>query len=127
MKEFQATKFVAWKAKLYEIVGFEPEIEVKWDTINLEESNLGRDTTFEYFEEVWFTPLLRVFEQICSDDMGKEAVRDGLKKIVIDGSKGTSWSESSFKDGELHILHLFDTNTKDDRVTGWTQMIEARL
>ncbi len=128
LKEFQTSFYESWKAKFDKVLGFESNVEVKWDTLHTNEYSYGREQYFEWWETGYFSPLLEVFKQICSDDMGKEAVKDGLKKIIIDGSTGDRPEDSKFDDGVFRINHQFSNiSAEEGRVNGWRKMIEAKL
>lgn len=128
VSEFQSTAFNKWKEKFNKAIGFNVSMEVKWDTMQSEDYQ-DRDDYFKWYEAVYFTPLMKVFEDICGDAMGKKAVKEGLKKIIIDGSDGSAASHSSFEDGVFTLLHRFNTNVDDgnDRVKTWKKMIESKI
>ena len=127
-QEFQNTEFAVWKKQFEEIVGFEIPMEIKWDTMQSDDRS-NKDDYFKWYQMVYFTPLLDVFKGVCADDMGKEAVRSMVKKIVIDGTVGGSPSASTFEDGVFQINHKYCTNVGDgdDRTRVWTQLIESKL
>jgi hypothetical protein len=49
---------------------------------------------------------------ICSDDMGKEAVRDGLKKVRLVNVKSNDEREMTFEGGvlEMHVAYAQGAN-----------------
>ena len=55
--------------------------------------------------------------------------KKGIKKIVVDGSDGSSPRASTFEEGVFTLKHKFDTNVDngDERVKEWTKMIESKL
>lgn len=101
VKAFQDEKYPALKAEIDQAAGFAVETEVQWDTLAKEDYAHLYD---EAFEKVFFRPLIDALNAVSFDDMGKEALKDGLKKITI-RSSGTS--EVRFTGGVL----LFDKDS----------------
>lgn len=125
---YQQEKFPAWKNKIDAAVGFDLPLEVKWDTM-VSDSYDQQDDYFAWYDKVYFSPLLNALQQVCQDAMGKEAVKAGLKKVVIDGSEGTFPEKSAFEGGVFSVAHVFHTNVDDvnDRTVGWRKLLEAGL
>jgi hypothetical protein len=66
----------------------------------------------EGFTKVYFTPIIEAFKEITIDDLGKEALKATLKKIVIK-NEGDIYSASyayAFNNGVLTIDHKPFTN-----------------
>lgn len=126
--EFQKSSYEKWKEQFDRVVGVKMKIDVKWDTLQNEEYQ-NRDDYFKWYEMVYFKPLMDAFKELCSDDMGKKAVREGVRKITIDGSDGSSYRHSKFEDGVLEINHKFHSNVDDikGRTDGWRKLIEEKL
>ena len=126
--EFQKTEYPKWASELNAIVGHDVPVEVKWDTMQSDDYE-KREQYFEWYASVYFNPIKAAVSAICADDMGKEALHGSLKKIVIDGSEGSSPSHSSFADGIWHVKHKFNSNVDDEseRVKVWTKMLEEKL
>lgn len=106
VKSFQDEKLPKLTEEINEAAGFDVPMEVDW-------AKIGKDV-FEHnptlFEEavtkVYFLPLIEALKEIGSDDMGKEALQAGLKKVECKNTKN-QWMEQaiSFKDGTLLIDH----------------------
>jgi hypothetical protein len=128
IQEFQTTEFQKWKTDFDKVVGFEMPMEVKWDTLQSNDSESKVDY-FRWYNQVYFSPLMKVFTALCADSMGKDAVKGAVKKIVIDGTDGIYASSSTFDNGTLHIKHKFDSNThkEDERIEVWTKLVESKL
>ncbi|MGD1840955.1 MAG: hypothetical protein ACFB0B_08680 [Thermonemataceae bacterium] len=112
IKEVEDNQYPAFKQKVADIIGFEVALEINWESLARE----GSDHIYkEGFEKVFVTPTLEAFESICQDDMGKEAIKEALKKIVIkdenDHFSYTQWVD--FKEGILTLDHKIDTNLDD--------------
>ena len=99
VKSFQDTKYPKLKAEIDQAAGFEVEIEVKWDTLAVEDyAELYEDA----FPKVYFRPLIDAIKAVCVDDLGKEALKEGLKKITI---ASEARSEVTFQFGILAISY----------------------
>lgn len=124
--QYQEAEFPGVMKKVAEVVGCELQFDVHWDTI-AEPQQAARYS--ELFEKVYFTPLLNALKAIAVDDMGKNALKAGLKKIVIDGSDGSSSNNFSFQDGVLTLQHRPFTNIDDveERSLGIQKLLEAKL
>jgi hypothetical protein len=61
----------------------------------------------ECFHKVYFTPLINAIKEIAADDMGKEALREALKKVVIKNEGGIYYASGAylFNGGVLTIDH----------------------
>lgn len=104
MNAFQETQFEEWKRKLHAAIGTAVPIEVNWDQLMVEgSSHLYQDA----WTKVYFAPLYEAFQSIAGDEMGKKALQNGLKKIVV-CSTGTT--KISFKDGVLNFDHPATSN-----------------
>ena len=121
VKDYQESIFPGWKKQFDEVCGCEIPMEVKWETMQKDEYN--RDLYFKYYEAVYFRPLMSVFTDLCSDTLGKDAVKAGVKKIIIDGSEGIGPKYSTFTDGVFTLKHKFEK----DRAEGWKKTIGAKL
>ncbi len=111
IKEVEENIYPKLKEQLIAILGFEPEFEIDW--ASLAEEGKG-DLYAEGFEKIYFAPALACFESVCADDLGKEAIQETLKKIIIK-NEGT-WSASqfsSFEGGILTLEHEIGTNHHD--------------
>lgn len=107
VKIFQEQTFPGLKERMDAAAGFEVPVEVAWDTLAVEDyAHLYE----EAFPKVYFEPVIGAIEGICIDDMGQEALREGLKQVVLRNSGST---ELSFVDGVLLVDHHPVTNLDD--------------
>jgi uncharacterized membrane-anchored protein YjiN (DUF445 family) len=110
------------------VVGKEVEVEVNW-------SSISKDSMSHLYAEAWpqvyFQPLVKAMKSICSDDMGKEAIQETLKKVVIQDEIHTAtpsrWSK--FEDGVLTLDHMPTTNLGQiqDRTEAVQNLLENSL
>ncbi|MDR3055414.1 MAG: hypothetical protein LBU53_08440 [Zoogloeaceae bacterium] len=87
--------------------GFAVPVEVKWDTIagSGQSDAYGHD---DYWTNIYFVPLKKALVSIAIDAMGKKALKEHLKKIVIHYNEATAPSSDyakgvSFKGGVLTL------------------------
>ncbi|MDQ7826935.1 MAG: hypothetical protein RDV48_29320 [Candidatus Eremiobacteraeota bacterium] len=128
VKKFQDDIFPGLKKKVDEAAAFEVAMEIDWESLGIEEmTHLYEDS----FPKVYFQPLINGFKEICIDDMGKEALRAGLKKVVICNRMGnySAGSAINFDGGVLTIDHLPTTNIDDvrDRTKAVVEVISKKL
>lgn len=126
-EQFRTEQFPDWQRKINEAASFEVPVEVAWSELAVDDYATSYG---EFFPKVYFDPLVRALAGITIDDMGKEALKDGLTKIVIKNS-GNYASETgfSFTDGVLTLDHRSDTNIDyGDERTQWLQkLMESNL
>lgn len=123
---WQEKEFKEWQTKLNTIAGFEIPFDVRWETL-LED---GRATLMnEGYTKVYFQPLHDALTSICADQMGKDALKGALKKVVIDGTKGSDPNDLTFKDGQLTFQHKPFSNMDNvkGRAERLTKLFEAAL
>jgi len=112
VKSFQEGTFKKLEKKINTAAGKTLAIEVDWDS-------LAEDGMSHLYEDSWskiyFEPVIAALKNICSDDMGKEAVSDSLDTIVIKNKAGNfsprEWS--SFKKKTLTLDHKPTSNIDD--------------
>jgi hypothetical protein len=103
-KEFQDKQFPDLRNEIHKVAGFPVPIEVNWDQIAVE----GQ---VDYFKEAWteifFKPVIEALRQIGRDEMGKEVIKGGLKKIELRNSAGnySPGSAITFQGGMIVIDH----------------------
>jgi hypothetical protein len=119
IKNFQEKSYPKLTKEINSIAGTDVPIEVDWDSIAVD----GYSELYEEgFTKVYFTPLADALKGICADDMGKTALKEALKKVVIKNSSDSySPSNFSFADGVLVIDHsptsnLADTKDRTDKI-----------
>jgi len=127
VKAYQENIYPGIKSKVDNAAGFEVCVEVDWDTLAVDE--LGH-LYEEAFAKVYFEPLIGAITAICTDDMGKNAMKEGLKKVVISNKTGNYNSQNfKFEDGALILDHESTTNLDDseDRKSSIMNLFESNL
>ena len=95
VKELQETVLPGRVKEIEEICGKAIPYEVAWDTI---QDDL---TALNFLDNVSCHRLNMALRVICLDEMGKEAVRDGLKLVRLVNVKEPSAMRLGFADGVL--------------------------
>jgi hypothetical protein len=127
VERFKNEDYPGWKSKIDEAAGFEVPIEVAWEELAVADY---ADRYAEYFPLVYFQPLLDALSAIGADEMGKDALRGGVTKVVIRNSdEFFSPSGISFADGVITFDHKSDTNTHhvDERTKALQEALESGL
>jgi len=101
---------------------------VNWESLaEAESAHLYEET----WPKVYFTPVVDALKAICADDMGRDALKAVLKKVVIENKNGvySASQVAAFADGVLTIDHKPCTNVDDvaDRTTAITKLLESKL
>ena len=126
-ERFKNEDYPGWKARIDEAAGFDVPIEVAWDELAVPDY---ADRYAEYFPQVYFQPLADAFGAIGAADMGKEALRGGVSKIVVKNS-GEYFSPRgiTFAEGVLTFDHMSDSNTHhvEERTKAIQALLEANL
>ncbi|MDO6490994.1 MULTISPECIES: hypothetical protein [unclassified Cellulophaga] len=127
-KAFQDEKFPALKEQITKAAGFDVPLEIEWETLFEDRfTHLYMDT----YSQIYFEPLVEAFTAITADDMGKEALQEGLKKVVIVNRDNHHNPERAytFTDGVLEVNHCPVSNAPDvsSRVKVLTNLLENNL
>jgi hypothetical protein len=127
-KEFQDKSLPALLTEIHKYAGFEVPVDISWDQLAKE----GVSERFtENWKKVYFQPTIEALKSISRDEMGRDALKSGLKKIVFCNSSGRYSPESaiSFTSGELTIDHDPDCNIDyiEDRTNHARKEMERSL
>jgi hypothetical protein len=127
VEQFKNNDYPSWKAKIDQAAGFDVPVEVAWQELAAEDY---ASSYASFFPKVYFRPLVDALTGITVDDLGKDAIRDGLRKIVVRNTGQFSSTRGfTFDDGVLTVDHLPHTNVDDsaERAKGLQQMLESAL
>ena len=116
-----------WKARIDQAAGFDITVEVSWEQLAEEDY---ADSYAEFFPKVYFQPLAEALAAVTIDDLGKNALREGLAKIVIRNDGGFySTSGISFTGGVLTFDHQPHANVDygEERAKGLQRALEDGL
>ena len=105
IKELQEVTFPARVKEIEEICGKAIPYEVDWDSLADDAEALN------FIDNISCHRLNMALRTICIDDMGKEAVRDGLKMIKLKNVKDKSAMKMTFEGGalEMHCAYALRT------------------
>ncbi|MBN9413813.1 hypothetical protein ABS71_16025 [bacterium SCN 62-11] len=122
-KAFQDDSYPGLKQELDAAAHKNVLVEVDWDSLAVEDYSANYQ---EWWPKVYFMPLIEAFKSIAFDDMGREALASGLKKVVI---RNSGSSEASFQDGVLTLDYSSVSNVDywEDRKNTWLKLLEKGL
>ncbi|KRB55644.1 hypothetical protein [Flavobacterium sp. Root186] len=96
-ESIKVEKLPAFEAKLKERAGYDIKVDIDWNTFTAyDEYPLSRlDIVFDDVESF--------VKKICSDDMGKEALKDKLSTIRLTNSENNDDVKMELKDDTLFL------------------------
>jgi hypothetical protein len=97
VKELQDTTFPERVREIEEICGAPIPYEVDWDSIS------DNAEALNFIDNVSCHRLNMALRMICQDDMGKQAVREGLKKIKLKNVADKAAMKMTFEGGVLEM------------------------
>jgi hypothetical protein len=106
IKELQDTTLPGRVKEIEEICGKAIPYDVDWDSLADDLEGLN------FLDNISCHRLNMALRTICIDDMGKEAVREGLKTIKLKNVKDKSAMKLSFEGGvlEMHCAYAQRTD-----------------
>ena len=105
IKELQEVTFPGRVKEIEEICGKAISYEVDWDSLADDAEALN------FIDNLSCHRLNMALRTICTDDMGRQAVRDGLKKIKLKNVKDKSAMRMSFENGVLEMQCAYALRT----------------
>jgi hypothetical protein len=123
LNQFALTVFPGLKQQVDEAAGFDVPLEVRWDTLAKDATHSSSWLTG--WPKIYFQPMIDAFQQICVDDLGKQALRTGLKRVVIQDTRvGHSSWWATFEGGTLTLDTMF---TNVDAVADRTKVLRDAI
>lgn len=106
IKELQETTFPERVKEIEEICGKPIPYEVDWESLANDAEALN------FIDNISCHRLNMALRIICLDDMGKEAVRDGLNLVKLKNVPDKSAMQLRFQDGvlEMHCAYALRTD-----------------
>lgn len=133
IKKYQDEKFPEIVKSIRKAAGFDVEIDFRWDTIALP----GQGESYSedgFWTKIYSEPLIAALQQIGKDDLGKQALKRGLKKVVVLFDEKTAPASNypnglTFEAGTLSINWTPNTNVDDvkERVKAIVSTLEPKL
>jgi hypothetical protein len=105
IKELQETTFPERVKEIEEICGKAIPYEVDWESLADDAEGLN------FIDNLSCHRLNMALRVICLDDLGKEAVREGLKLVKLKNVKDKAAMNMTFEDGvlEMHCAYALRT------------------
>jgi hypothetical protein len=105
IKELQEKTLPARSQEIAEIVGASIPYDVDWDSLADDAEGLN------YVDNASCHRLNMALRVICQDDLGKQAVREGLKRIRLKNVKSKGEMKMSFESGvlDMHCAYALRT------------------
>jgi len=106
IKDLQDNTFPGRVKEIEEICGVAIPYEVDWESLADDAEGLN------FIDNISCHRLNMALRVICQDDMGKQAVRDGLKKVRLKNVKDKSAMKMTFENGvlEMHCAYAQRTD-----------------
>lgn len=106
IKELQEVTFPERVREIEEICGAPIPYEVDWDSLASDAAGLN------FIDNLSCHRVNMALRVICQDDMGREAVRDGLRLIKLQNVADTGSMSIAFSDGvlEMHCAYAQGTS-----------------
>jgi hypothetical protein len=127
VEQFRTGQYPEWQERIETAAGFPVPVEVVWDELAVD----GYAGSYaEFFPKVYFEPLVAALTAVTVDQMGVDAARAGLTKIVVRNSAGYSSTNGfTFTDGVLTVDHRPESNVDygEDRAKGLQEILERGL
>lgn len=127
-KQFAEEQFPALEAKIKEAIGFEVPLEIAWETLFEEQFlHLYNDT----YPKIYFIPFIEAFKIIGKDQIGKEALQEGIQRIEIcnENNHHNPDRAYSLENGILKLDHspVLNAEQVDDRIESLVKLLENQL
>src|SRR6476661_4128785 len=105
IKELQDTTFPGRVKEIEEICGKAIPYEVDWDSLADDAEGLN------FIDNISCHRLNMALRVICQDDMGKQAVRDGLRAVKLKNVKDKKDMNMTFENGVLEMACAYGLRT----------------
>jgi hypothetical protein len=105
IRELQETTFPDREREIEEICGKAIPYQVDWESLSDDLEGLN------FIDNLSCHRLNMALRVICQDDLGKEAVRDGLRLIKLQNVKDRSAMKIAFEDGVLEMRCAYAQRT----------------
>lgn len=111
-RTFADTMFPSLLGEIHAAAGAEIEIDVRWDELAIPGMSHLYD---ESWPAVYFRPLISALKEIAADEIGREALQEGLKRVEIRSAEGVIYGDrmATLDDGTLVLDHAPTTNVSN--------------
>lgn len=128
---YQNALFPAQMKSIQMAAGFEVPVDANWDSLTLAGQADNMKEAW-YITDIYVTPLVIALTKVASDEMGKGAVKEKLKKIVFKYDEATAPASNyanglTFADGVLTLNYKPGSNGTPDQVEPRAKAIQEFL
>jgi hypothetical protein len=119
----EATQLPQFKNQLQATLGFEPSVEINWDSF------AGTDEyPFSRLHGVLFRDLVNGLRDIAKDQFGKDALKAVINRIHIENTSAPNATEYRLADGELYLkVQLAGSMMKSPTAAQFRDWLEKQL
>lgn len=101
IEEYKRERFPEWQRRIGAAYGGPLPMDVNWDQM-VKEYKEGYDHP-KSIDYAFFVPIEKAFSTIGTDQMGKDALKEKVKKIKITSNKPTNNMEIKLEEGTLWL------------------------
>ena len=132
VEEFKNNGYTQFTSKLKEITKDEIVVETQWDKLStaIEGYSDPQESITTYFTNMFGETILKSFQSICSDEMGRQALIGKVKRIQLTHTEDASSHGAGFKlnDNTLSLdMKFANVSEVQDRVEEMTKFLEKQL
>ncbi|MEW7289195.1 hypothetical protein [Aquimarina sp. 2304DJ70-9] len=129
MKSFKENIYPDLEKKILDAAGYDLELEVNFDTLGKYSADDTTDYTRFYdndLPKIYFEPVALALAEITHDEIGKEALQEAVKKLIITNTYKVTGA--TLEDGVLTFDYRFtNANEVDNRKQMIVQALEKAL
>lgn len=133
IKEYEENQFKELNAEIQAAAGFDLPVSVDWDKLALpgQASNYSNDG---FFTDIFFRPLILALKDVAVDDMGKTALKEGVKEVKMTYDAATA-PASAYENGvtlangvlTINFAPWSNVNHIDERKAAILKVLEENL
>ncbi len=124
--EFQENHLPALQRRVDIAAGVALPLEVNWDQLTANEYS---HAWLAEWPQLYFEPLIAALEQITVDEMGRDAVKQGLHRVVVE-DRDDNYSEdrwATLSGGVLTLNYRFTSSNAEARTKWLVRALEKAL
>lgn len=106
IKEAKESWVIEEQKDMRAISGSEVVIDIDWASFETDEPALRS------LQHLGVRRLSNAFRVICVDDLGKEAIRDGIKRVVVINAKDAKEGSVTLENGTVTLTGAFARGTE---------------
>lgn len=126
VQKFKDEGFAGCVEKVQAAAGFAVPVEVVWEGMQV--PGITSELP-QVIDQVFFQPLSLALAAVAIDDMGREALRTSLQKVVISNqTENFDSTKFSYEAGVLRMDHrLVNAHAVMDRARSLQRLLESKL